>query len=213
MTYLAGLETQTMIWVAPSFREEHLSAIRWLNEHTVEPFAFFALRVRVVQIGNSAFAPLFEVVERPNNWDRQISAAKRENRELSELGQFRSDFWLKFAEVFPDTVPGAASSQWVALPGTDAVLVQYVSRKGVGLFVRADRGSSAEETRESLEPFAFELERSLNVPIGDDKSMFISVHEGDMAEKANWDRACIWLAQNTQSYISAFSKTTGGAIS
>lgn len=25
MTYLAGLETHTMVWVAPSFREEHLS--------------------------------------------------------------------------------------------------------------------------------------------------------------------------------------------
>lgn len=54
MTYLAGLSTHTMIWVAPNFRDEHLSAIRWLNEHTIDPFAFFAIRVRVLRIDNSA---------------------------------------------------------------------------------------------------------------------------------------------------------------
>ena len=28
ITYVAGLEAQTVIWIAPSFREPHLSAIR-----------------------------------------------------------------------------------------------------------------------------------------------------------------------------------------
>ena len=49
-TYLAGLEAETVIWVASSFREAHLSAIRWLNEHTEEPYSFFALKVGVVQM-------------------------------------------------------------------------------------------------------------------------------------------------------------------
>jgi len=38
MTYLAGLDAQSVIWIAPSFREPHLSAIRWLNQHTAEGF-------------------------------------------------------------------------------------------------------------------------------------------------------------------------------
>jgi hypothetical protein len=62
MTYVAGLEAQTVIWIAPSFREPHLSAIRWLNEHTADGFAFFAIKARVVRIGDSPFAPIFEVV-------------------------------------------------------------------------------------------------------------------------------------------------------
>lgn len=63
MTYLAGLEAQVMIWIAPTFREEHLSALRWLNQHTAENFAFFAVRLRVVRIANSPLAPLFDVLE------------------------------------------------------------------------------------------------------------------------------------------------------
>ena len=75
MTYLAGLDAKTVVWIAPSFREPHLSAIRWLNEHTADGFSFFALKARVVRIGDSPFAPMFEVVEQPNLWDRQIEAA------------------------------------------------------------------------------------------------------------------------------------------
>ncbi len=36
MTYLAGLEAHTIIWVAKDFREPHLAALRWLNDHTGE---------------------------------------------------------------------------------------------------------------------------------------------------------------------------------
>ena len=72
MTYLAGLEAKTVIWIAPAFREPHLSAIRWLNQHTADGFAFFALRLRVVRIGDSPYAPMFEVVEKPNGWDTAI---------------------------------------------------------------------------------------------------------------------------------------------
>ena len=41
LTYLAGVQAQTVVWVAGYFDEAHRSAVRWLNDHTVEPFAFF----------------------------------------------------------------------------------------------------------------------------------------------------------------------------
>lgn len=73
LTYLAGLKAKTVIWIAPEFRTPHLSAIRWLNERTIEGFSFFAIRVRVVRIGDSPVAPIFEVVEQPNDWDRAVT--------------------------------------------------------------------------------------------------------------------------------------------
>ena len=48
LTYLAGLEAKVVIWIAQSFEEAHLSAVRWLNENTSHDFAFFAVRLRVV---------------------------------------------------------------------------------------------------------------------------------------------------------------------
>lgn len=42
---------------------------------------------RVVRIGESPLAPLFEVIERPNNWDRQLAQQKRSvEAGLSDLG-------------------------------------------------------------------------------------------------------------------------------
>ena len=98
MTYLAGLDAKTVVWIAPSFREPHLSAIRWLNEHTADGFSFFALKARVVRIGDSPFAPMFEVVEQPNLWDRQIEAAHS-----GDLRKLRNQYWDNF--VVPQGVP------------------------------------------------------------------------------------------------------------
>ena len=67
LTYLAGVQARTVVWIARNFHDSHRSAIRWLNDHTEEPFAFFAVRVRVVQIADSPLVPLFEVLERPRS--------------------------------------------------------------------------------------------------------------------------------------------------
>ena len=100
LTYLAGTEAHTVIWIAREFTNPHLSALRWLNEHTVAPYAFFAVRVKVVQIGDSPLAPLFEVLERPNDWDRQIRV-DRESGEPSGIQQFRQNFWEFYNRNYP----------------------------------------------------------------------------------------------------------------
>ncbi len=48
LAYLAGLNANTVIWIARRFDEAYLSAIRWLNDHTAAPFAFLAIQIRVV---------------------------------------------------------------------------------------------------------------------------------------------------------------------
>lgn len=212
MTYLAGLETHTMVWIAPSFREEHLSAIRWLNEHTVDPFAFFAVRLRVVRIGDSPFAPLFEVVERPNNWDRQIAEKKRAvEGDRTELGQHRFEFWTHFCERHPTYgKPDAASSHWAELPGTDAVIVQYIAKEGVGVFVRPRRGRSMEALGEELRPHLEALSAELGAPIGGQTSFLSQSLAGNSRDKAEWPRLADWLDAQTRAYQTAFGRCTGG---
>jgi hypothetical protein len=110
LTYLAGLEAQTVIWVARRFHSAHLSAIRWLNEHTTGPFAFFAVTVRVVRIGDapSPVAPLFEVVERPDEWSKGVKGAVETGvgSRRPDLRPLRRDFWNFYAERYPsDNIP------------------------------------------------------------------------------------------------------------
>ena len=90
LTYLAGLDANVVIWVAAEFRDAHLSAINWLNEHTVEPFAFFAVRVSVVRIGDSPLAPIFEVLARPNEWERRLQTIAQESRQCERTGAIPS---------------------------------------------------------------------------------------------------------------------------
>lgn len=103
LAYLAGLEAKVVVWIAKEFDEQHRSAIRWLNDHTDDPFAFFAIRVRVVRIAESPLAPVFEVLERPNEWDRRVQESTRTG-ELSERGQFWRAFWNHVASNYPDEV-------------------------------------------------------------------------------------------------------------
>ena len=88
LAYLAGLDAEIVVWIATGFDEAHLSAIRWLNEHTKDPFAFLAVKLEVVRIGDSQSAPVFDVPERPNQWQRQAQEVGRSG-ELSEIGRFR----------------------------------------------------------------------------------------------------------------------------
>ncbi|MEQ8836808.1 MAG: hypothetical protein RID07_08390 [Lacipirellulaceae bacterium] len=206
LTYLAGLETEVMIWVAIDFREEHLSAVRWLNEHTLDPFAFFAVKLRVLQIDDSPFAPLFEVVEQPNNWERRLMRQSREEGELSAVGRKRLEFWTLFTQNYPEEGSGypadAASSRWRGLGNTGLVAVQFVSKGSVGVFVRPDRGVVREKVSEILGPDAARLAQLLGAELGPNKNgaFLYSKYVIDTDDRANWDEACAWLHQTAIRY-------------
>ena len=51
LTYAAGLEAVTIVWVARAFTEEHRATLDWLNEISDERFNFFGLEVEVWRIG------------------------------------------------------------------------------------------------------------------------------------------------------------------
>ena len=57
LTYAAGLQAVTIVWVAANFTEEHRAALDWLNDITDENFRFFGLEVELWRIGESPAAP------------------------------------------------------------------------------------------------------------------------------------------------------------
>lgn len=144
MTYLAGLEAKTVVWIARDFRGPHLSAIRWLNTHTTDDFAFFAVKLRVVQIGDnsSIVAPLFEVVERPNDWERRMQAVidSGGSERLNNLRKFRRDFWQSYIEQYPNDLqlrPSHRDSNvYQEVEGVSVSL--YIAQQGVGVFLSWD---------------------------------------------------------------------------
>ncbi len=100
LTYAAGLDAVTIVWIAARFTEEHRAALDWLNEISEERFNFFGLEVELWRIGDSAMAPKFNVVCKPNDWARSVktSAERAEAGTLSETRQTQLAFWVRFCE-------------------------------------------------------------------------------------------------------------------
>ena len=92
ITYASGKSADIVIWVVKRAREEHRSAIEWLNNHTDENIAFFLVEIKLYQIGSSDIAVKFEVVEKPNDWTKKI---KRNTSNSSKL-QARYDYGVTF---------------------------------------------------------------------------------------------------------------------
>jgi len=95
LTYAAGLQTVTIVWVAAQFNEEHRAALDWLNEITDNRFRFFGLEVELWRIGSSPPAPRFNIISKPNNWTQSISRAARQIDEqpVSETKALQLKYW------------------------------------------------------------------------------------------------------------------------
>ena len=79
-------------------RQEHRSAVEWLNNNTNKEINFFLIEIHAYKIGDSLYAPKFEIVEKPNDFIKtgKIQASSGEmNKSQSE----RLAFWTRFNEV------------------------------------------------------------------------------------------------------------------
>ena len=98
ITYAAGLDAVTIVWIARQFREEHRAALDWLNSVTGTEIHFFGWEVELWQIGDSALAPKFNVVCQPNDWIKFAKEEKErvEPANLTQAKQLQLRLWTAF---------------------------------------------------------------------------------------------------------------------
>ena len=208
MTYLAGLDAQTVVWIAPSFREPHLSGIHWLNEHTADGFSFFAVRLRVVRIGDSPYAPIFEVVAKPDYWERRIAASVQKSAGDSAVGDQRQAYWRAYAARHPGAMTAASRQHnFASSPDDrpDITVVTWVGRKEGGIFVRGAYGEDRSMVVARLAPLAERLEADLGAPLGDGKAPFEQAHPGSLDDPATWPALIDWQEAQRRRYLAAFN--------
>jgi hypothetical protein len=63
LTRLSTVQAGTAVWICGAPRDEHLSAVSWLN-HSVDA-RFYVARIRAARIETSEPAPILELVLRP----------------------------------------------------------------------------------------------------------------------------------------------------
>ncbi|WP_127561017.1 DUF4268 domain-containing protein [Nioella ostreopsis] len=130
LTYAAGLDAVTIVWIAASVTDEHRAAMDWLNEITDTDVSFFALEVELWKIGESLSAPKFNVVSKPNDWAKSTTAAKRSVEEnLIPTRLLQQRYWTGVQ----DLIARNAGALRPVSPPAYSWLSHGIGRTGVGL--------------------------------------------------------------------------------
>ena len=102
ITYAAGVNARKIIWIAESFRTEHVAALEFLNQHTTDALNFFAVEIELWRIGNSPLAPSFNVAVKPNNWSKAGQQTAKAAATMTPMKQLQHKFWLDWSAWLSD---------------------------------------------------------------------------------------------------------------
>ncbi len=138
ITYASGLDAEVIVWIVKQAKEEHRSAIEWLNNNTNNNVNFFLIELHAYTIENSVPAPFFEVIEKPNGFIKN-SKINGEQDNLNKSQSERLEFWNRFNEILidrgkPFNVRKATTDHWydVALGTSEAhVSINLVNKESV----------------------------------------------------------------------------------
>lgn len=217
LTYAAGLDAVTIIWVSPQFTEEHRACLDWLNRSTIEGLNFFGVQLEVWRIGESQHAPRFNLVSKPNQWTKSVSAASA-SISMSEVGAGHLEFWTAFAEYLK-TRPGSLRSgkptgqNWITISPfgrsgfcLSAATNIYEGRLRVGMYITL---KNADSYYLSLLKRREEVEAKLEALTWHDKATqeraVLTYLEANSTNKDDWPRQHLWLADSLYAFYKAFS--------
>lgn len=142
LTYAAGLDAVTIVWIAERFTEEHRATLDWLNERTDEKINFFGLEVELWRIGDSSVAPKFNLASKPNDWTRSVQRAA--GAEISEHKLVQ----LQFFTAFRDYMEESGSFIRCQKPSPQHWMSHSIGRAGFSLSSVASAWNSEKSTWE-----------------------------------------------------------------
>ena len=105
LSYAAGVGARKVIWIAESFRIEHMAALQFLNENTTDDLSFFGVQIELWRIGDSPLAPKFEVLVKPNDWVKAGRERARAIDDESPIKQLQREFWIALVDRLAESAP------------------------------------------------------------------------------------------------------------
>lgn len=149
ITYASGLDAQVVVWIVKNAKEEHRSAIEWLNNNTNSDINFFLIELHAYKIGDSLPAPYFEIIEKPNDFIKNNKVNGNKN-ELNKSQSERLIFWNRFNEILidkgkPFNVRKATTDHWydVAIGSSSShISIELVNKEKhvrIGLYMVDDK--------------------------------------------------------------------------
>ena len=222
LTYASGLEAETIVWIAARFTDEHRSTLDWLNRITEEKFRFFGVEVELWRIGQSPAAPRFNIVAKPNNWNKLVSQAARaiDQTELTGTKALQQAYWGALGTVLMAKGGPLARER---KPQPQSWMSYSIGRSGFGLnasMSRPKRQVRAELYLSNPNAKAFfhllyaqksEIEADLGyaldwdeLPEGKDARISTPLNSTDPEDQAAWPRQHDWLAARLNEFYRVF---------
>ena len=217
ITYASGKSADIIIWVVKHAREEHKAAIEWLNNHTDDKIGFFLCEIKLYRIGSSEPAVKFDIVEKPNDWTKEV----RKNEAATRTQQQRLEYWIafqnyafknaQFAKTFKKRKP--SMDHWLTFSiGSSAcdITISQIQKRNeldVELYIREDKDlfHSLLRNKEAIEADAGLTFDWRELPERK-ASRIVSEKKVDLNDKTQWDAQFDWLINSMLRMKKAFTK-------
>lgn len=221
ITYASGLKTAYIVWVATKFHEEHRAALDWLNTISDEEFKFFGLEVELWSIGDSEYAPKFNIVCKPNEWSRNTrEGLKNVEDGLSDIKQLQRRFWEYLKEHLKTEhnihTQKARAQNWLntVIGKTDVHITctcnSITNTIGVGLYIGSE---SATEIFNALKLDAVMIENELGFEVEwqaleQKRASRIQVYRENsfLSDENTWPVLSQWLGEKVAKFDSVFRR-------
>lgn len=219
LTYAAGLDAVTIIWIAETFTEEHRAAIDWLNRITDKEFNFFGVEIELIKIDDSPAAPIFNVIAKPNGWSKDVRSSQSSTEGLSKGKEFNYEYWSAFVDYMKNHpsnlfhTPSAKSDHWMNIAiGKGGIHISLLLNKPeqkatIQLYMSDD----ADKTYfDALFLHKDEAEKSIGVPLDwrrldDKKASTIDIYKkGILNDSVKREEIFEWYREFTEKYIKFF---------
>ena len=219
ITYAAGLEAVTIIWIAETFSDEHRAVLDWLNEHTDESINLFGLEIELWRIGNSPVAPKFNIISKPNEWSRTIkdTAAKTE---LTETKKLQLDYWTGFREFMEQSgsfirCPKPAPQHWSTFSigrSCFQLVARMNTRDGeIGAYFDIYGPDKKAYYALIVQGYKNQIESQLNMELDwrelpDAKESHVETHhKTDPTDRTDWPSQHEWLKDTLEKFYKVFA--------
>ena len=223
LTYAAGLNAVTIVWVAEGFTDEHRAALDWLNEITNDEFRFFGLEVELWRIGSSMAAPKFNITSKPNDWASTVNRATRliDSGELTETKQLQLEYWTNLWKLHAErgsALRGSAARprHWnnFSVGRSHFWLATTVNTQQHSIRVELScRGSHADAYFHLLKQDQVEIESEAGntlewqeLPNRKQIRISLSTSISDPTDKSDWPKQHTWLLDKLEAFHRVFAQ-------
>ncbi len=218
ITYASGKKAEILIWLVKEARDEHRSAVEWLNSNLGDEIGVFLCEIKLYKIGDSEPAVKFEIIERPNEWTKVM----KKNEDLKPRHVFRLKYWtalnsyLSNDKVFLSNykLRKPTKEHWMswALGTSNCHLEGYTLKQknelALSVYIRNNQ-----EFFDYLYGYKDEIEKKANLsfewmPMSEHKGSQIKItNRGfNLEDEATWEEQFKWISETAVKIKKAFSK-------